>query len=130
MDRRAWLDERRAAVEFEYTRDAPRYETGNYPISDTHRRFVERVVDTCPRNGIVLDIPCGTGRYFEVVVSRGRRVVGADQSSGMVEQARTRMQAEAVEQVDLQELAERAAFDGVLCIDAMEHVPPEDGCRS
>jgi 2-polyprenyl-3-methyl-5-hydroxy-6-metoxy-1,4-benzoquinol methylase len=126
MDRRTWLDERRAAVELDYTRDAPRYETGNYPISDTHRRFVERVVDACPSNGIVLDIPCGTGRYFELVVSKGRRVVGADQSSGMVEQARARMQAEAVEQVGLQELAERAAFDGVLCIDAMEHVPPED----
>jgi SAM-dependent methyltransferase len=129
MDRRAWLAERRAAVELDYTRDAPDYETGNYPISDTHRAFVARVVEACPPDGIVLDVPCGTGRYFELVVAHGRRVVGADQSAGMVEQARSRALAEAVELVGLQELPYTDAFDGVLCIDAMEHVPPDDWPR-
>ena len=126
MDRRAWLAERRAAVELEYTTSAPDYETGNYPITDAHRAFVARVVDACPADGIVLDVPCGTGRYFELVVSRGHRVVGADQSAGMVEQARGRRLAENVEQLGLQELTYSDGFDGVLCIDAMEHVPPED----
>jgi SAM-dependent methyltransferase len=126
MDRRAWLAERRAAVELDYTRDAPDYETGNYPISDTHRAFVAHVVEACPADGIVLDVPCGTGRYFELVVGTGRRVVGADQSAGMVEQARARGLAEAVEPIGLQELEYANAFDGVLCIDAMEHVPPDD----
>ena len=126
MDRRTWLAERRAAVQLDYTRDAPAYETDLYPISDTHRAFVSDVVEACPPGGIVLDVPCGTGRYFELVVGSGRRVVGADQSAGMVEQARARGLAESVEQVGLQELAYSDAFDGVLCIDAMEHVPPED----
>jgi SAM-dependent methyltransferase len=126
VDRTAWLAERRAAVELDYTRDAPTYETGNYPISDTHRSFVGRVVEACPPDGVVLDVPCGTGRYFERVVGRGRRVVGADQSAGMVDQARARGLAESVEQIGLQELAYNDAFDGVVCIDAMEHVPPED----
>ena len=113
-------------MELDYTRDALDYETGNYPISDTHRAFVARVVEACPQDGIVLDVPCGTGRYFELVVAHGRRVVGADQSAGMVEQARMRGLAESVELVGLQELIYTDAFDGVLCIDAMEHVPPED----
>ena len=126
MDRRAWLEERRAAVELDYTSDAPDYETGNYPISDTHRAFVGRVVEACPPDGLVLDAPCGTGRYFELVAAHGRHVVGADQSAGMVEQARSRGLADLVEQTGLQELAYVDAFDGVLCIDAMEHVPPED----
>jgi SAM-dependent methyltransferase len=126
MDRRAWLAERRAAVEHDYTRDAPDYDTGLYPISETHRAFVTRVIEACPPDGIVLDVPCGTGRYFELVVAQGRRVVGADQSAGMVEQARSRGLAERVEETGLQELAYVDAFDGVLCIDAMEHVPPED----
>jgi SAM-dependent methyltransferase len=126
MDRRAWLQERRVAVELDYTRDAEDYETGIYPISDTHRAFVERVIAACPRDGVILDAPCGTGRYFELVVAAGRRVVGADQSAGMVEQARSRGLADLVEQTGLQELAYTDAFDGVLCIDAMEHVPPED----
>ena len=126
MDRRAWLEERRAAVELDYTRDAPIYEIDNYQISDAHRQFVTRVVEACPPNGVILDIPCGTGRYFELVVAQGRRVVGADQSAGMVEQARARGLADSVEQTGLQELADVEAFDGVLCVDAMEHVPPED----
>ena len=126
MDRRLWLAERRAAVERDYTQDAAAYDSGLYPISDDHRRFVASVVEACPPGGLVLDIPCGTGRYFELVVGRGRRVVGADQSSGMLEQARTRGLAVSVEQTGLQELAHAADFDGVLCIDAMEHVPPED----
>ena len=129
MDRRAWLEERRAAVELVYTQEAPGYENDNYPISDTHRRFVTRVVEASPADGVVLDIPCGTGRYFELVVAQGRHVVGADQSAGMVEQARARGLADSVEQTGLQELAHDAAFDGVLCIDAMEHVPPEDWPR-
>ena len=129
MDRRAWLEERRAAVELAYTQEAPGYENDNYPISDAHRRFVARVVEACPADGVVLDIPCGTGRYFELVVAQGRHVVGADQSAGMVEQARARGLADSVEQTGLQELAHDAAFDGVLCIDAMEHVPPEDWPR-
>ena len=126
MDRRAWLDERRAAVELDYTGDAPGYDADLYPISEAHREFVGRVVDACPPDGVVLDIPCGTGRYFELIVAHGRRVVGADQSAGMVEQARARGLAKSVEQTGLQELAHVATFDGVLCIDAMEHVPPED----
>ena len=126
MDRRTWLEERRGAVELDYTQDAPGYDIDLYPISEVHRQFVTRVVDACPANGVVLDIPCGTGRYFELVVALGRRVVGADQSAGMVEQARARSLAESVEQTGLQELAHVATFDGVLCIDAMEHVPPED----
>ena len=129
MDRNSWLAERRAAVEVDYTRDAPTYESDIYPISKAHREFVARVVDACPPDGVVLDIPCGTGRYFELVVAQGRRVVGADQSAGMVEQARARGMAESVEQTGLQELAHVATFDGVLCIDAMEHVPPEDWPR-
>ena len=129
MDRRAWLEERRAAVELDYTLDAPSYEIDNYPISGAHRQFVTRVVEACPPDGVVLDIPCGTGRYFELVVAQGRRVVGADQSAGMVEQARARGLAGSVEQTGLQEVARVATFDGVLCIDAMEHVPPEDWPR-
>jgi SAM-dependent methyltransferase len=129
MDRRAWLAERRAAVEADYDHDAPMYDTDLYPISDLHRAFVSKVVDACPPDGVVLDIPCGTGRYFELVVGAGRRVVGSDQSTGMAAVARARQLAASVVHTGLQELADVARFDGVLCIDAMEHVPPEDWPR-
>jgi SAM-dependent methyltransferase len=124
--RRAWLAERRAAVAAEYDLAAPTYDReADYPVP-LQPSFVRRLLDTCPPGGIVLDAPCGTGRYFALVTETGRRVVGIDQSAGMLAQARARGLADALEQVGLQELAFDRAFDGALTIDAMEHVPPED----
>jgi len=72
-----------------------------------------------------LDAPCGTGRYFPMVAAAGHRVLGADQSAGMLAKARARGIATALDQVRLQELPYDGAFDAVLTIDAMEHIPPE-----
>jgi SAM-dependent methyltransferase len=124
-DRRTWLAERRAAVQAEYDVEAPDYDTQPYPTT-SHVAFVERLLETCPAGGIVLDAPCGTGKYFDIVRAAGRSVVGIDQSAGMLAQARARSIAIRLEQVGLQELAFDADFDGAMTIDAMENVPPED----
>jgi SAM-dependent methyltransferase len=89
-------------------------------------RFVERLMATCPPGGVVLDAPCGTGQYFPLVAAAGRRVVGIDQSGGMLQQARARGIAVALHQIGLQELRFAAEFDAVMTIDAMENVFPED----
>jgi SAM-dependent methyltransferase len=81
VDRRDWLRERRAAVEASYDAEAPCYDENPYPV-ETQRRFVERLVATCPPDGIVLDAPCGTGQHFPLVAAAGRRVVGIDQRRG------------------------------------------------
>jgi SAM-dependent methyltransferase len=123
--RRTWLDERRAAVRADYDRDASTYDDEPYPAT-SHGSFVERLLATCPPGGVILDAPCGTGRWFDVVRASGRRVVGIDQSAGMLAEARSKGIAERLEHVGLQELHVVAEFDGVLCIDAFENVPPED----
>jgi ubiquinone/menaquinone biosynthesis C-methylase UbiE len=64
-----------------------------------------------------------------MVLDSGRRVVGTDQSTGMLARARARFPAVPLERVGLQELAFDAEFDAVMCIDAMENVPPEDWPR-
>jgi ubiquinone/menaquinone biosynthesis C-methylase UbiE len=64
--------------------------------------------------------------YFELVRAAGRRVVGIDQSAGMLAQAHARGIATRLERVGLQELAVDAEFDAAMTIDAMENVPPED----
>jgi SAM-dependent methyltransferase len=125
QDRMAWLRERRAAVEAEYDLEASDYDENPYP-SDFHAGFVDRLVATCPPGGLVLDAPCGTGQYFARVADAGRRVVGIDQSAGMLRQAAARGIAERVERVGLQELPFEAAFDGAMTIDAMENIAPED----
>lgn len=125
MDRRAWLAERRAAVEAQYDTEAPDFDAHPYPAT-SHESFVGRLLETCPAGGTVLDAPCGTGRYFALVRASGRHVVGVDQSAGMLDQARAKGVATRLERVGLQELAFDAAFDGAMTIDAMENVPPEE----
>jgi SAM-dependent methyltransferase len=124
MDRTTWLRERRAAVVDDYDREAEHYDD-SYATS-THGAFVDRLVETAPPGGLILDAPCGTGGYFARIREAGRRVVGIDQSAGMLRQAEARHQADRLEEVGLQEMAFSAEFDGAITVDAMEHVPPED----
>jgi SAM-dependent methyltransferase len=125
VNRPEWLRERRAAVEASYDAEAPTYDNDPYPV-ETQRRFVERLVATCPPDGTVLDAPCGTGQYFALVAAAGRRVVGIDQSAGMLAQARARGIAVALHRVGLQELDFESEFDAAMTVDAMENVFPED----
>jgi ubiquinone/menaquinone biosynthesis C-methylase UbiE len=129
MDRRAWLDEHRLRAEEQYDLYASTYDEDLSPITPTHRRFVEKVIESCPPGSVILDAPCGTGRYFELVLAAGRTVVGIDQSAGMVVQARAKYPEVVVDQTGLQELEFEAAFDAAMCIDAMENVCPEDWPR-
>jgi ubiquinone/menaquinone biosynthesis C-methylase UbiE len=125
VDRQAWLLGRREAVEAVYDAEAPTYDENPYP-ADVQRQYVERLVATCQPGGIVLDAPCGTGQYFPIVAAAGRRVVGIDQSEGMLEQARARGIAVSLHHVGLQELRYESEFDAAMTVDAMENVFPED----
>ncbi len=125
MDRQTWLDQRRAAVLASYDQEAPVYDDHGYP-NEPQQRWVARLLRTCPAAAKILDVPCGTGRYFSMVAAAGHRVVGADQSAGMLAQARARGIAIALDHVRLQKLPYTSEFDAVLTIDAMENVPPED----
>jgi ubiquinone/menaquinone biosynthesis C-methylase UbiE len=130
MDRQAWLRERRQTAEERHdTIHAFTYDDQYGEIGPTHRRFVADLLERCPPGGTVLDAACGTGKYFAMVLEAGRRVVGTDQSTGMLARARARFPAVPLERVGLQELAFAAEFDAVMCIDAMENVPPEDWPR-
>jgi SAM-dependent methyltransferase len=125
VDRATWLRERRVAVEADYDAEAADYDADEYETT-SHPRFVDALLASCPAAGRVLDVPCGTGRYFAQVRASGRHVVGVDQSAGMLAQARARGLADDLIQTGLQELPFDAEFDGVMTIDAMENVPPED----
>jgi cyclopropane fatty-acyl-phospholipid synthase-like methyltransferase len=125
MNRQEWLAERQAAVVAVYDAEAPAYDEHEYP-SDVQGEWVARALGLIEPGGIVLDAPCGTGKYFPVVVAAGHRVVGADQSAGMLAQARARDIASRLDQIALQDLSYVREFDAVITVDAMENVSPED----
>jgi SAM-dependent methyltransferase len=125
VDRRAWLAERRAAVVASYDAEAPTFDEHPYP-AETQGTWVARLLHLIPTGGVVLDAPCGTGRYFSMVAAAGHRVAGVDGSAGMLAQARARGIAFSLEQMFLQDLPYLHEFDAVMTIDAMENVPPED----
>jgi SAM-dependent methyltransferase len=130
VDREAWLRERRRTAEERHdTIHAFTYDDQYGEIGPTHRRFVADLLERCRPGGTVLDAACGTGKYFAMVLDAGRRVVGTDQSTGMLARARARFPGVPLERVGLQELAFDGQFDAVMCIDAMENIPPEDWPR-
>jgi SAM-dependent methyltransferase len=126
MDRTAWLADRRKVVEEQYTQEGPSYDDGYDPATPIHRRFVARLIDACPEGGAVLDAACGTAPYAGMVLDADLGYMGIDQSAGMLEAAQVKWPRARFEPVGLQELAFVEAFDGIMCVDAMENVPPED----
>jgi ubiquinone/menaquinone biosynthesis C-methylase UbiE len=124
MDRLAWLAERKAALIATYDDEAPTYDANPYPVP-LHGAFVDRLVATVTEGGVILDVPCGTGRWFSRVVDAGRRVVGIDQSPGMLAQAGAKGLADRTEVGRLESLTFDAAFDAVMVIDGSENLTPE-----
>jgi SAM-dependent methyltransferase len=126
VDRAAWL--RRLRRENAKQEDALSavYDERWGEIEDTHRGFVERFLSSLPAGGRVLDAACGTGKYFGMVLDSGRSLLGVDHSAGHLARAREKLPDVPTERRDLQDLPYREEFDGVMCVDAMEMIPPED----
>jgi cyclopropane fatty-acyl-phospholipid synthase-like methyltransferase len=93
---------------------------------DTHYAVLQKFLERVAPGGVVLSAGCGAGRYDGLLLDAAHPVVGIDQSAGMLARARERFPQPSYEKMGLQEMAFREAFDGVLCMDAMEHVSPED----
>ena len=95
-------------------------------IEPTHQTFVGRFLSRLPPDGRVLDAACGTGKYFLMVLASGRGLLGVDHAGALLANAAAKSPQVPTEQHDLQELPYRGEFDGVMCVDAMEFVPPEE----
>lgn len=128
MDRSAWLKEvRRVSEESMDDIYAGIYdENWGAFIDPTHQKFIAKFLNLCPAGATILDAACGTGKYWPLILSSGRKVFGVDQSKMMLARAREKFPDVRTEKIGLQELAYQEAFDGAICMDAMENVFPED----
>jgi SAM-dependent methyltransferase len=129
-DRVAFLAERRAlSVQRFDTVHSPHYDQHWGAISAAHADFAARLARGVRAGGQVLDAACGTGKYWPALFAAGLRVLGTDQSAGMLGQAGRKHPEVAVRVLALQDLAATAdlagRFDGLLCVDALECVAPE-----
>jgi SAM-dependent methyltransferase len=126
-DRRAFLDERRAASRRRYDEiHAAGYDATWGDVSPGHAAALGSLLARTRLHGIVLDAACGTGKYWPTILASGRTVVGVDQSAGMLEQARRKHADVPMAWLGLQELPFESVFDAVICVDALENVGPED----
>ena len=127
MDRITWLREMRRDCEEQYDRESTLYdEQGGVYSNIAHQQFIQEFLGCLPPDSHVLDAPCGTGRYLPFLLEKGHSLVGIDQSQGMLERAKAKFPTVQFEKMGLQEMAFQEVFDGAICMDAMENVPPED----
>jgi cyclopropane fatty-acyl-phospholipid synthase-like methyltransferase len=130
--RRAFLDERRAVSRQRYDElHAPTYdETWGATCDPTHVAHVDRVIGALRPGDEVLDVGCGTGKYWPQLLVAGRRPFGVDQSARMLERARAKapdVECRVLGMQDLSDAADlRGRFPALVCIDALENVGPED----
>lgn len=109
---------------------APRYDESWGEVFLTQRAFVDRLLAMTPPGGLVVDVACGTGKYWPQILAAGHRLLGVDQSSGMLAIAHQKYPQVETRTLAMQELKGQADLAGVadvlLCVDALENVGPED----
>ena len=125
-DRETWLRSLRRVDEHQEDALAGDFDAHWGEIEPMHHAFVERFLSRLPPDGRVLDAACGTGKYFPIILASGRRLLGVDHAGALLATAAAKFPGVPTARVDLQELAYEGEFDGVVCVDAMEFVPPED----
>jgi SAM-dependent methyltransferase len=125
-EREAWLRNLRRVNERQEDALAPVFDERWGEVEDTHRAFVEKFLSKLPPGGRVLDAACGTGKYFPTVLAAGRSLLGVDHAGAYLANAGAKFPDVRTEKHDLQDLPFEDEFDGVMCVDAMEFVPPEE----
>jgi SAM-dependent methyltransferase len=128
MDRSEWLKQMRREAEEKYdTLWAPEYgEKWGLYANATHQQFIRKFLSFLPTNSSILDAACGAGRYMPMLLEKSHKVTGIDQSVGMLSRVKETFPNVQAEKMGLQEMAFSETFDGAICMDAMEHVFPED----
>jgi 2-polyprenyl-3-methyl-5-hydroxy-6-metoxy-1,4-benzoquinol methylase len=127
MERAEWLKQMREKAEALYDYFSPQYwiKFGLY-ANETHQKYLQKFLERVPPRSTLLSAACGAGRYDGILLEAGHSVVGIDQSEGMLARAREHFPEAQYKKMGLQEMDFQEALDGIICMDAMEHVCPED----
>jgi len=127
MERADWLKQMRSKAEALYDQFSPLYwVTYGFYENETHMEYLQKFLERVAPGGAVLSAGCGAGRYDGFLLDAGHPVTGIDQSAGMLARAKEHFTQIRYEKMGMQEMTFSEAFEGVICMDAMEHISPED----
>jgi len=127
MERAEWLKHMRSNAEALYDRFSSRYwVTWGTVVEETHRAYLQKFLERVSPGGKILSAACGAGRFDGMLLEAGHPVVGIDQSAGVLKVAKEHFPDVEYIKMSLHEMNFREMFDGVICMDAMEHICPED----
>lgn len=132
MERAEWLKKMRGMAETLYDHISPEYWVRfGLDVDEMHCKYLQKFLGLVDRRGLMLSAACGAGRFEGMLMEAGYSVVGIDQSSGLLARARDHFPPEQFpqvryEKIGLQEMDFHEEFDGAICMDAMEHICPED----
>ncbi len=127
MERAEWRKLVQEMTEAVYDRISPAYwATFGLYANETQQEYLRKLLGRVPPCSTLLSAACGAGRYDGMLLEAGHKVVGIDQSAGMLRRAREHFPEARYEKMSLQEMDFHAAFEGAICLDAMEHIFPED----
>lgn len=127
MKRKKWIINKREKAEERYDLiiSCDYDEKWGY-IEEEHERMVKEFIKMLPDSGHVLDAACGTGKYWNALKEYDVTVKGIDQSYEMLLKAKAKCKEYETEKTGLQEIKDVNVYDGIMCIDAMENVFPEN----
>lgn len=127
MNRQEWLKEKRRLAELRYDIIfSVDYDEKWENIGEIHKKNLLYFLSLLHKGTTILDAGCGTGKYWGIIKENGYNVLGIDQSQQMLNKAASKFPDVEVRKIGLQEMDYTNAFDGIICIDAMENVFPED----
>jgi SAM-dependent methyltransferase len=127
MERTEWLQQMREKAEMLYDHFAPLYWVAwGMGESETYREFLQKFLGRMALHSSLLSAGCGAGRWDGVLLEAGHTIVGIDQSEGMLARAKEHFPEVQYRKMGLQEMDFHEAFDGIICVDALEHVFPEE----
>ncbi len=127
MNRAEFLEYIRKNAQALYDKCAPHYWVDfGTTIPELHSIYMKEFIGLLPPGGRVLSAACGAGRFDGLLFDAGFSVVGVDQADALLALAREHFPGVDYRKGFLQDLDFHAEFDGVICMDAMEHIPPDD----
>lgn len=107
-----------------YNKIAPEWSNTRSGFIGREREYLDLVLEVVPEGATILDLGCGSGRPMaEFVVSRGRHVIGVDQSEALLDLAKASMPGERWILASIESHEISSGYQGAIIWDSLFHIP-------